>query len=354
MNRSRVMLSLVLCGAAGLATAQMTPNGSAQPTMPGQSPGMGQPGRPGTLGGEIPSTAGGQTDTQKTPTPKVDDATLERDVKQQLASDPAFAMVRVSAHNGRVELTGSVSIKDDRKKAKEMAKSVPGVSSVKEHLTVGGGSTSTSDANQNTAGSISGNAQKSDADSANKNATPSSTIPDTAPQTANPPHPTPPDANPQSALPPNDTTPHASRLISASYQEGSNAHEAMPSQQAGQNSGAAQNNGTPVNATLTRDNTDNGAVQSQIENALRNEPALTATHVGVSVTDTAIELSGTVGSSKDKLAAERIAQSFGANRKLSDKLTVTGHGHSDMAQDHPAMNNSGTSTAADQNPPQPR
>lgn len=368
MNKKNLILSLVLCGATGLATGQMMPNGSAQPTMPGQSP-TGQPGRPGTLGGEIPNTVGGTGNGQTnpnagTPTPKVDDPTLERDVKQQLASDPAFAMVQVAAHNGRIDLTGSVSSKDDRKKAKDMAKSVPGVTSVKEHLTIGGGASPTGAAmgagtGQNTAGSISGNAQKSNADSGNMNATPSASDPGATSQPGNPPQSTAPEANPKSTPPPNDTTPHArattpggsgGRLINVAYQDG--GKQATPAQEQGQSTGATPN-GTQVNITMAPESADNGTLQAQIENALRNEPALGASHVQVNVTDTVIELAGTVGSSKDKLAAERIAQSFGANRRLSDKLTVTGHGHSDMAQDHPAMNNSGTGNAANQNPTQP-
>ncbi len=86
----------------------------------------------------------------------------------------------------------------------------------------------------------------------------------------------------------------------------------------------------------------NAWLQAKIENALRNEPALSNSHVAVNVTDDSINLSGTVGSSKDKTAAERIAQSFDGNRKLNDTLAVTGHGHSCLAPDHSAMNNSGT------------
>jgi osmotically-inducible protein OsmY len=86
---------------------------------------------------QIPDTMGPNTQTQTQQIAKVPDATLTGDIQQQLASDPAFAGVQVAAHNCRVELTGSVPTKEDRKKAKEMAKSVPGVTSVKEHLTVG-------------------------------------------------------------------------------------------------------------------------------------------------------------------------------------------------------------------------
>ena len=65
-------------------------------------------------------------------------------------------------------------------------------------------------------------------------------------------------------------------------------------------------------------------LQSQIENAIRNEPSLSNSHVVVNVSAESIDLSGTVGSSKDKLNAARIAQSFDGNRKLNDTLIITG------------------------------
>ena len=104
--------------------------------------------------------------------------------------------------------------------------------------------------------------------------------------------------------------------------------------------------GTPQMPSPDRGN--NAALQSQIDDALRNEPSLGASHVVSKVSDAGIELSGTVGSTKDKLTAERIASSFDGNRKLTDNLAVTGAGHSDLAPNHPAMNNGGVGNA--QNP----
>lgn len=98
-------------------------------------------------------------------------------------------------------------------------------------------------------------------------------------------------------------------------------------------------------APATGGDQSSAALQSRIQDALRNEPTLSSSHVTVNVTDNAIDLAGTVGSGKDKLTAERIAESFDGNRQLKDDLVVTGHGHSDMAPDHPAMNNGGTGSA---------
>jgi len=93
---------------------------------------------------------------------------------------------------------------------------------------------------------------------------------------------------------------------------------------------------------------DSAGLQSRINDALRNEPTLNASRVVASVSDGGIELTGTVGSTKDKQTAERIASSFDGNRKLTDNISVTGAGHSDLAPNHPAMNNGGTGNA--QNP----
>ncbi len=105
---------------------------------------------------------------------------------------------------------------------------------------------------------------------------------------------------------------------------------------------ATPNQPGDVSAPSGPENQNAGLLQSQIQNALRNEPSLSNSHIVVNVTAEGIDLSGTVGSSKDRQAAERIAQSFDGNRKLTDNLMITGNGHSDLPPDHSAMNNSGT------------
>jgi hyperosmotically inducible periplasmic protein len=89
----------------------------------------------------------------------------------------------------------------------------------------------------------------------------------------------------------------------------------------------------------------NSVLQARISDALHNEPTLGSSSVAVDVSDKTIDLSGSVGSSKDKQTAERIAESFDGNRQVNDKIVVTGHGHSDLAPNHPAMNNGGTGNA---------
>lgn len=178
MDSNRILLTCVLCGAALLAAAQMQNPNSTNPGM--QRGPMGtQPGQAAPMGSQIPDT---QTQTQQAP--KVPDATLVRDVQQQLASESAFAGVQVAAHNGRVELTGSVPTKEDRKKAKEVAKDVPGVTSVKEHLTVGAPGMSGSPGTMGSPSSPAGPGNSTLPDSQAPQSTPK-TLPDSS---ANPPH----------------------------------------------------------------------------------------------------------------------------------------------------------------------
>ena len=110
----------------------------------------------------------------------------------------------------------------------------------------------------------------------------------------------------------------------------------------GQSSAPSSSNAMDSTATPappSPDGNDNAGLQSR---------TLGASHVLANVTDSGIELTGTVGSTKDKQTAERIASSFDGNRKLTDNISVTGAGHSDLAPNHPALNNGGTGNA--QNP----
>ncbi len=134
-----------------------------------------------------------------------------------------------------------------------------------------------------------------------------------------------------------------SAFVGAVAQAPSGNPSATPaSAQASPNSGDAS-------ATLSPSGNQNDvSLQSQIDNALRNQPTLGNSHIVVSVTAEAIDLSGAVGSSKDRQAAERIAQSFDGNRKLNDNLMIMQRGDSYLAPGHSATNNRAAGNA--QNP----
>ena len=65
-------------------------------------------------------------------------------------------------------------------------------------------------------------------------------------------------------------------------------------------------------------------LQQMIDKALRNEPTLARDSLSANVSDTAIDLKGTVGSGKEKQTALRIARSYARNRKVIDHITVAG------------------------------
>ncbi len=274
----------------GGQTGAQNPNSPNNPNNPANRPDMG------------PDTQ--QQSPQASPnTAKVSDSDLQSAVKSKLATDPAFVNIQAAVEKGKVTLDGTVNSKEDIKKAKNAVKSIAGVRGVKEHLTVSGkegaatGPKASSasgpgmsflsaqdaaqgNASQNTAGSIAGNSQTS--------------------------------ANPTSSAP-EAQQPEAGTM---------------------QQSGAAPTSGGGDMTTL----------QKQIETSIKNDPSLTNSTVGVNVSDSAINLNGTVGNSRAKMNAERIARSYAQNRKVNNNLEVTGAGNSDLNNGHSAMSNGSSTT----------
>jgi osmotically-inducible protein OsmY len=291
------VLALAMMFAYASAKAQM---GGSQGSMGGQqSPGAQNPNSPNNPANR--PDMGPDPNQQQSPqasanTAKVSDADLQTAVKSKLASDPAFANINAAVDNGKVTLDGTVNSKDDMKRAKNVVKSIAGVRGVKEHLTVSGkeGAGSAKPA------SGPGMAFLSSQDAAQGNASGNTagSVAGNSQTTANPDSPA-----PQSNLP-----------------------EAGSMQQSGASSGGM--------VTL----------EKQIETSIKNDPSLTDSSVVVKLSDSAIDLTGTVGSAKAKMNAERIAQSYAQNRKVNDNLQVTGAGNSDLSNGHSAMSNGTTTT----------
>jgi hypothetical protein len=99
----------------------------------------------------------------------------------------------------------------------------------------------------------------------------------------------------------------------------------------------------PQENTPAVSNTD---LQSQIQNALTKEPTLSADSLQVNVTDQNIELSGNVENAREKQTALRIVQSYAANKKVVNHITVgsrsTSPSQTDRAPDHPENPNPAT------------
>lgn len=80
--------------------------------------------------------------------------------------------------------------------------------------------------------------------------------------------------------------------------------------------------------------TADSELQAEIQRALSKEPSLGGS--SVRVTENGIELSGSVATSRDKVTAGRLALSYAASRKLTNRITVTGRATNPSAAAHSA------------------
>ncbi len=305
---------------------------------------------------------------------KRDDQTLEREVRDQLASKPEFQNVKVEVKNRIVTLSGSVPRKEDRKEVAQLAKSVSGVKGVKENLSISasgaGAAASTQTSTENTAGSIAGNTGGQTGEQAGEH---SQTIqvqnqvqqalreePALAASNINVNV-----TNNQLVLNgsvPNEEAKRKAGEIAESRAGGlqiinninvSSSAAANAGGVTGGATGAATGQAQPPASGVqagtagavgsqagTQSQGAAGAtsgvagsqLQTQIQNALQQEPTLSSCNLTTNVTDDAIQLSGTCPTGKEKQTAVRMAQSFAANRRVVDRITVTGRGREEREQ----------------------
>ena len=69
---------------------------------------------------------------------------------------------------------------------------------------------------------------------------------------------------------------------------------------------------------------DSTSLQQQLDQAYQSEPSLNGSKIDVIVSDSQVELTGSVPTGKDKITAERIAKSYAGNRKVVNKVSVGG------------------------------
>ncbi len=69
---------------------------------------------------------------------------------------------------------------------------------------------------------------------------------------------------------------------------------------------------------------DSASLKQQLDQAFQSEPSLNGSRIEVGVTDAQVELSGSVPTAKDKITAERIAKSYAGNRKVVNKVSLSG------------------------------
>lgn len=67
-------------------------------------------------------------------------------------------------------------------------------------------------------------------------------------------------------------------------------------------------------------------LKGQLQSAFQGQPTLSSCNLTANVTDTVIEVAGTCPTGKERQTAQVIARSFAANRRVVDRITVTGRG----------------------------
>lgn len=142
-------------------------------------------------------------------------------------------------------------------------------------------------------------------------------------------------------------------LAYATSQTGNSTSTTNPT--AGQSKPAT---GSTETQAVTSEAASSSEMQTQIQNALRNEPMLANDAVTVAVSDDEISVSGTVASAKEKLTAERIVQSYAGNRKVKNHLKVGARGQDNLSDSNqntqnPARNpdqNKNTSSSSSKPP----
>jgi hypothetical protein len=122
--------------------------------------------------------------------------------------------------------------------------------------------------------------------------------------------------------------------------------------------GAASSSATQVpagdNAQAGVATISDSDLESQIQNALSKEPTLSGDNAHVKVAGDTIDLTGSVGTSKEKITATRIVQSFAGSKKLVNHLTI-GSGKATPQAEAPDASdrNHPTGTANPANNPEP-
>src|SRR3954470_24891463 len=109
---------------------------------------------------------------------------------------------------------------------------------------------------------------------------------------------------------------------SEAAQQAKQSQQAKPSQQQSQQSQLPQSDAGV--ASLDTSGLSSAELQQKIEAALRAEPTLSNSNLTVNVKDDEIDVNGTVGTGKERTTASRIVQSFGENRKVKEKINVSG------------------------------
>jgi osmotically-inducible protein OsmY len=243
-------------------------------------------------------------------------AQAQSQIQSALMQQTNLSAVTVSAasdNSNAIQLSGSVSSEADRDQAKRIAQSVAPNVNIVDHIQVTGAPSGPSGAVGAATGAGVG-AGVGAATSGSQTSTGSSTTGSSA-----------------SGMPQSDQPPSAS---SQAGQTGSSTAGSTSQGGYGQSTTGGQTNPSTSSGAATQGGLATGGqtvggsdLQSQIQTALKNESTLANSTINVNVSDTQIELTGTVPTGKEKQTAKRIAQSYAGDRKVVDHITVTGKGN---------------------------
>ena len=249
---------------------------------------------------------------------KASNNSLTEQLHDKFAADPALANVKFRVSKGVVTLTGKVDSAEEMAHAKEVAMSVDGVKTVRNRLKVASTSAATGSDTH-----------------ANDTAEAKNTTPDLKPNVAgtqgvenNSTGAIGKDAssaNPQISAGGNNSTTPTTNASGGTVPSNAGSIAGNTEAASGTQSGALP---AGDQSAAGSSNSDSASLQSTIQDKLKSEPMLSSSSVNVTVTDATIELSGSVATGKEKQTAERIAQSYAGNRKLVNRITVSGNGNS--------------------------
>jgi osmotically-inducible protein OsmY len=287
---------------------------------------------------------------------KADKNAISQQLHDKFASDPALSNVKFHVNKAVVTLTGKVDSADEVARAKELAMSVDGVKSVRNRLKVASSSAAaagpdthanseakntTPDVDKNAAGEQGINPTASGSPA--KDASGTNTATSTGGNTSTTP----------TTTASGNTAPSAAGSIAGntSAASGTQTSSGSTSPSGSSSLPASDQSSSAASTPQSSASGDSATLQSTIQDKLKNEPLLSSSSVNVNVTESAIELSGTVATGKEKQTAERIAQSYAGNRKVVDRITVTGNGNGSSGQAAPVQPNGSVPTSANPSTP---
>jgi trimeric autotransporter adhesin len=323
MKRNLLLaFTFALAGTFALAQESTTPkdptqqNDPAAQTKPDDK--SNTPAQPAT-GAESKNESSSKEPAEAESKTKASNNALTQQLHDKFAADPALANVRFHVSKGVVTLIGKVDSAEQVAHAKEVAMSVDGVKTVRNRVKVA--STSAAAGSDTHANSIAGS---------------TNTTPDLKPNVAgtqgvenNSTGSIGKDAsgtNPQISAGGNNSTTTTTNASGGSVPSNAGSIAGNTSAASGTQAGTLP--AGDQSASASSSSSDSASLESTIQDKLKSEPMLSSSSVNVNVTDATIELSGSVATGKEKQTAERIAQSYAGNRKLVNRITVSGNGAS--------------------------